>query len=82
MIHYDPWWNPAAEAQASDRAHRIGQDKPVFVYRLICAGTAPKKKSTPWSRKAELAAAVLEGGGSREKLSFDEGDLDTLLAPG
>ena len=39
VIHYDPWWNPAVEAQATDRAHRIGQDKPVFVYKLIAEGT-------------------------------------------
>ena len=43
VIHYDPWWNPAAETQAADRAHRIGQDKPVFVYRLICADTVEER---------------------------------------
>lgn len=43
VIHYDPWWNPAVEAQATDRAHRIGQDKPVFVYKLICTGTVEEK---------------------------------------
>ncbi|TAM59757.1 MAG: DEAD/DEAH box helicase [Rhodanobacter sp.] len=82
VIHYDPWWNPAAEAQASDRAHRIGQDKPVFVYRLITSGTVEERIEELKARKAELAAAVLEGGGSREKLSFEQGDLDALLAPG
>src|SRR5262249_57677833 len=40
VIHYDPWWNPAVEHQATDRAHRIGQTKPVFVYKLIAADTA------------------------------------------
>ncbi|MEW9622801.1 DEAD/DEAH box helicase [Rhodanobacter geophilus] len=82
VIHYDPWWNPAAEAQASDRAHRIGQDKPVFVFRLITAGTVEERIEELKARKAELAEAVLEGGGSREKLSFDQSDLDALLAPG
>ena len=82
VIHYDPWWNPAAEAQASDRAHRIGQDKPVFVFRLITSGTVEERIEELKARKAELAAAVLEGGGSREKLSFEQADLDTLLAPG
>ncbi len=82
VIHYDPWWNPAAEAQASDRAHRIGQDKPVFVFRLITAGTVEERIEELKARKAELADAVLEGGGTREKLSFDQEDLDALLAPG
>ncbi len=82
VIHYDPWWNPAAEAQASDRAHRIGQDKPVFVFRLITAGTVEERIEELKARKAELAEAVLEGGGSRERLSFDQDDLDALLAPG
>jgi superfamily II DNA or RNA helicase len=82
VIHYDPWWNPAAEAQASDRAHRIGQDKPVFVFRLITSGTVEERIEELKARKAQLAAAVLEGGGSRQKLSFDQTDLDTLLAPG
>ena len=81
VIHYDPWWNPAAEAQASDRAHRIGQDKPVFVFRLITAGTVEERIEELKARKAELAEAVLEGGGTRERLSFDQGDLDALLAP-
>ncbi|MGN6236305.1 DEAD/DEAH box helicase [Dyella sp. KULCS107] len=82
VIHYDPWWNPAAEAQASDRAHRIGQDKPVFVFRLITSNTVEERIEELKLRKAELADAVLEGGGTREKLSFDQGDLDALLAPG
>jgi SNF2 family DNA or RNA helicase len=43
IIHYDPWWNPAVEAQATDRAHRIGQDKPVFVYKLIAQRTVEEK---------------------------------------
>ncbi|MCK9489021.1 MAG: DEAD/DEAH box helicase [Xanthomonadales bacterium] len=80
VIHYDPWWNPAVEAQATDRAHRIGQDKPVFVYKLICAGTVEEKIQGLQERKAELARAVLEGGSS-QRLRFDEGDLDALFAP-
>ena len=43
MIHLDPWWNPAVEDQATDRAHRIGQTKPVTVYRLIARGTVEEK---------------------------------------
>ncbi len=80
VIHYDPWWNPAVEAQATDRAHRIGQDKPVFVYKLICAGTVEEKIQALQQRKAELAAAVLEGG-STQDLRFDETDLAELFAP-
>ncbi len=80
VIHYDPWWNPAVEAQATDRAHRIGQDKPVFVYKLICAGTVEEKIQDLQQRKAELARAVLEGG-STQALRFDEGDISELFAP-
>ncbi len=80
VIHYDPWWNPAVEAQATDRAHRIGQDKPVFVYKLICSGTVEEKIQAMQERKAELARAVLEGGSSTA-LRFDETDLAELFAP-
>ncbi|TAN05947.1 MAG: DEAD/DEAH box helicase [Rhodanobacteraceae bacterium] len=80
VIHYDPWWNPAAETQAADRAYRIGQDKPVFVYRLICAGTVEERIEAMKARKADLAAAVLEGGGTRDRLKFDEDDLSALFA--
>ncbi|MEO8459263.1 MAG: DEAD/DEAH box helicase [Dokdonella sp.] len=80
VIHYDPWWNPAVEAQATDRAHRIGQDKPVFVYKLICTGTVEEKILALQQRKADLAAAVLDGGSS-QSLSFDQTDLDELFAP-
>ncbi|MEO7066118.1 MAG: DEAD/DEAH box helicase [Rhodanobacter sp.] len=81
VIHYDPWWNPAVEAQATDRAHRIGQDKPVFVYRLICTGTVEEKIQALQARKADLAAAVLDGGGATKRLRFDETDLAELFAP-
>ncbi len=81
VIHYDPWWNPAVEAQATDRAHRIGQDKSVFVYRLICAGTVEEKIQALQVRKSELARAVLEGGGATQRLRFDQADLTELFAP-
>ncbi|KAA0908900.1 SWF/SNF helicase family protein, partial [Aquicoccus porphyridii] len=55
VIHYDPWWNPAVENQASDRAYRIGQDKPVFVYRLIARGTVEEKIQHLQQEKAALA---------------------------
>jgi hypothetical protein len=59
VIHYDPWWNPAVENQATDRAHRLGQDKPVFVYKLIVGGSIEEKILALQERKAELAAGIL-----------------------
>ena len=56
----DPWWNPAAEAQAADRAHRIGQQNPVFVYRMIAEGTIEEKVLALQQRKARLFSAVLD----------------------
>lgn len=58
VILYDPWWNPAVEAQATDRAHRIGQRKPVFVYRMIATGTIEEKILALQERKAALAEAL------------------------
>ncbi len=80
VIHYDPWWNPAAEEQASDRAHRIGQDKPVFVYKLIAAGSIEERIVAMQERKSALAEAILEGG-SGAGPRFSDADLDALLAP-
>ena len=80
VIHYDPWWNPAVEAQATDRAHRIGQTQPVFVYKLICTGTVEEKILALQQRKGGLARAVLEGG-TRATLTFDETDIEALFAP-
>lgn len=59
VIHYDPWWNPAAEDQASDRAWRIGQDKPVFVYKLVTNQSIEEKIVALQKNKAELAASIL-----------------------
>ena len=80
VIHYDPWWNPAAENQATDRAYRIGQDKPVFVYKLIARGTVEEKIQQLQTRKAELAASVLEGTGDAD-WRLQQSDIDALLAP-
>ena len=54
VIHYDPWWNPAVENQATDRAHRIGQDKTVFVYKLIAEGTVEEKMVELQGKKQAL----------------------------
>ncbi|MBK3867882.1 helicase [Pseudomonas stutzeri] len=80
VIHYDPWWNPAVENQATDRAYRIGQDKPVFVYRLITRGTVEERIRELQSRKAELAAGVLEGT-SDSGWQLGEQDVEALFAP-
>jgi len=80
VIHYDPWWNPAAERQATDRAHRIGQDKPVFVYKLLTEGTVEQRVAELQARKQALADAMLEGGGSATK-SLSHEDLELLFAP-
>ena len=80
VIHYDPWWNPAVENQATDRAHRIGQDKPVFVYKLIAKGTLEEKIQELQRKKAELADAVLAGGAAQD-LALTQADLQAILAP-
>lgn len=80
VIHYDPWWNPAAENQATDRAYRLGQDKPVFVYKLIAAGSIEEKIVALQGQKAELADSILEDELS-EPASFTSDDLATLFAP-
>jgi SNF2 family DNA or RNA helicase len=80
VIHYDPWWNPAAERQATDRAHRIGQDKPVFVYKLLTEGTVEQRVADLQARKQALADAMLEGGGAASGILSPD-DLDLLFAP-
>ncbi len=59
-MHYDPWWNPAAEAQATDRTHRIGQTRVVTSYRLICSGTVEEKVMALQDAKRALLADVFE----------------------
>lgn len=80
VIHYDPWWNPAAENQATDRAHRLGQDKPVFVYKLIAAGSIEERIVALQERKAALADSILSDGAS-ESAAFSSEDIEALLAP-
>ena len=75
----DPWWNPAVEAQAIDRAHRVGQTKPVFAYRLICRGTVEEKIADLQRQKKELADAILQENNSVMKKMTVE-DLDMLLS--
>ncbi len=69
VIHYDPWWNPAAENQATDRAYRIGQDKPVFVHKLICRNTVEERIQQMQARKGGLSSDVLAGATSQLNLT-------------
>ncbi|EXJ15287.1 DEAD/DEAH box helicase [Imhoffiella purpurea] len=72
VIHMDPWWNPAVEDQASDRAHRIGQERPVTIYRLVTKGTIEEKILALHASKRDLADGLLEGTGDGGRLSYDE----------
>ena len=79
VIHMDPWWNPAVEAQAVDRAHRIGQERPVFAYRLICRDTVEEKILELQKQKRELADAIIsENNSLLQDLSM--ADLELLLS--
>jgi SNF2 family DNA or RNA helicase len=80
VIHYDPWWNPAVENQATDRAHRIGQDKKVFVYKLMTVGTVEEKILQLQARKRELVEGLLDEQ-ARESVKLSPADLDLLFAP-
>jgi superfamily II DNA or RNA helicase len=80
VIHYDPWWNPAVEDQATDRAHRIGQERHVFVHRLVALGTIEEKMQVLKDRKRALVAAVLDAGHG-SALQLTEADVEELFAP-
>jgi SNF2 family DNA or RNA helicase len=80
VIHYDPWWNPAVEEQATDRAHRIGQDKPVFVYKLVVQGTVEERMRELQERKKVLAAGVLDAA-EGNAAALDAGDIERLFEP-
>jgi superfamily II DNA or RNA helicase len=80
VIHLDPWWNPAVERQATDRAHRIGQDQPVFVYKLVVQGSIEERMLELQARKAALADGVL-GHDAAAAPKFGADDLEGLLAP-
>ena len=72
VIHLDPWWNPAVEDQASDRAHRIGQTRPVTIYRLVTEGTIEEQIVDIHHRKRNLADRLLEGADAAARLSTEE----------
>ncbi len=80
VIHFDPWWNPAAENQATDRAYRIGQNKPVFVYKLIASGTIEETVLEMQEKKMGLIDGLL--GDQRKALSrWEQTDLENLFKP-
>ena len=72
VIHMDPWWNPAVEDQASDRAHRMGQKRPVTVYRLVAKDTIEDKIVDLHKHKRDLANSLLEGGDVSGKMSVED----------
>ena len=81
VIHYDPWWNPAVENQATDRAHRIGQDKAVFVYKLISEETVEEKIIALQQKKQALADGIYSGKGKSKAGMFTADELTELLKP-
>ncbi|MCR9166134.1 MAG: DEAD/DEAH box helicase [bacterium] len=84
VVLYDPWWNPAVEQQAIDRTHRIGQERPVTVYRLVCEGSVEERILSLQDHKRALAQAVQPDAGrtaGRTGFSLSEDDVETLLAP-
>ena len=81
VIHYDPWWNPAVEQQATDRAHRIGQTQSVWVLKLVARGTIEERILALQERKAQLAEGLYLGAAERKQPLFTESDLAELLQP-
>ena len=80
VIHLDPWWNPAVEDQASDRTHRIGQQRPVTIYRLVTENTIEEKIVQLHARKRDLADSLLEGSDLGGRISAE--DLLQLIREG
>jgi superfamily II DNA or RNA helicase len=81
VIHYDPWWNPSVEDQATDRAHRIGQTRTVFVHRLTMAGTIEAKMDILKARKATLLSSIIDGINMTRGQSFRREEIDYLFSP-
>jgi SNF2 family DNA or RNA helicase len=79
VVHFDPWWNPAAQAQATDRAYRIGQTRPVFVHNLYVAGSVEERVLQLQERKRWLSTSLLGDGPASAPLSAE--DVEALLAP-
>jgi SNF2 family DNA or RNA helicase len=80
VIIYDPWWNPAVESQAVDRAHRIGQSKTVSVYRLVTEDSVEQKIMTLKSKKSKIVDALINENGL-STLTLSKLDLESLFSP-
>ena len=81
VIHYDPWWNPAVEAQATDRAHRIGQTRPVFVYKLVVEHSVEERIVAMQEQKAALAESLYGELTGRNETAITREDLEALFRP-
>jgi non-specific serine/threonine protein kinase len=80
VIHFDRWWNPAVENQATDRAFRIGQTKNVLVHKFVCRGTVEEKIDALIESKRQLANDLLEGGAEINLTEMDDTQLLKLVA--
>jgi len=81
VIHYDPWWNPAVTRQATDRAHRIGQDQPVFVYHLLTRDTVEDRIMAMQRDKADLGERLLGDQDASAVSTLDASTIETLFQP-
>jgi SNF2 family DNA or RNA helicase len=81
VVHYDPWWNAAAQLQATDRAHRIGQTRPVFVHNLIVSGSVEERMLSLQRRKRWLSDSLFGSDEARQRASFDFAEVEQLFAP-
>src|SRR5205814_3529729 len=75
VIHFDRWWNPAVEEQATDRAFRIGQKRNVLVHKFVCRGTVEEKIDQMLAGKRKLAGELLEGGGEARLTEMSDAEL-------
>ncbi|HEX7487985.1 MAG TPA: C-terminal helicase domain-containing protein, partial [Anaeromyxobacteraceae bacterium] len=80
VVHFDRWWNPAVENQATDRAFRIGQKKAVLVHKLVCRGTVEERIDALLEDKRMLARDLIEGGGEVRLTELDDRELLRLVA--
>ncbi len=80
VIHFDRWWNPAVENQATDRAFRIGQHRNVLVHKFVCRGTVEEKIDALIEEKTQMATDVLEGGADKMLTEMSNADLIQLVA--